>query len=150
MSGAITFPSTTSSHLLPLLFPGQAQKELSLNHSITVIDSLLSGGVIAVQSSPPASPIDGAMYLIDESANGDWQGKDNQIAIAISTGWHFIEPYVGMNVFNLALGATLHFDGIWQIAQVPNAPSGGATTDQEARDAIVGVIDALRSIGLFQ
>ena len=149
MTTPISFPSTSSNFSLPLLFAGQAQKEFSLNQSLSIIDALLLQSVDASASVPPAGPADGAKYRVQAGASGDWSGHDDDIAIQIGGAWHFVAPKNGMNLFDREAENTLHYNSGWKSAAEPTAPSGGATVDSEARAAIVELIEALRNLGVF-
>ena len=53
MSDPIAFPSTTPSIGLPLLIPGQAQKEFFVNQALCLLDALHMRAVTASQPAPP-------------------------------------------------------------------------------------------------
>ncbi|MET0155533.1 MAG: DUF2793 domain-containing protein, partial [Rickettsiales bacterium] len=56
----------TTPHVgLPFIAVGQAQKEVTANEAFLAIDALLNVGAISrVATTPPASPSDGAAYIV--------------------------------------------------------------------------------------
>lgn len=148
MANTVAFPSVTENFALPLLFAGQAQKEPSINHAFSVLDALLAGGVVDSLLSPPVSPNEGSVYRVLENAEGEWDGRDDDLALWIGGAWEFLSPKSGMRVYDQAARTQMMFDNGWQIAAEPIEPSGGSTVDVEARAAITQLIDALRTAGL--
>jgi len=155
---------------IPLLVPGQSQKEFFHNEALERIASLLCPVVDGPpRSNPPASPSVGACYLIATGAAGDWAGNDNAIACFTTGGWRFVEPVEGVGVVERESGEPWHWrSGVWEggvlraqevhingqkVLQqrqpaIPN-PSGGSVVDIENRAVIVAVLGALRAHGLI-
>lgn len=150
MATPIAFPSTTEHYSLPLLFSGQAQKEISLNQSITLIDSLLLKSVEESISTPPVDAREGSVFRITATATGDWQGYEDALAIRIGSNWHFTSPSEGLAIFDKSAGVLLHFNSSWKQAQEPTAAVGGDVIDVEARQMISELVYELRQIGLLQ
>lgn len=63
------------------------------------IDALLQANATKVMS-PPGSPTDGSVYLIDVGATSGWSGKDNYLArwSAGLNAWEYFYPSVGWRV----------------------------------------------------
>ena len=60
---------------LPLLQPGQAQKEMVHNEALALIDLLLQPSVVTVGLNvPPAAPARGACWIVGAAPTGDWGG----------------------------------------------------------------------------
>jgi len=60
---------------LPLLQPGQAQKEMVHNEALALIDLLLQPSVVTVGLNvPPATPAPGACWIVGAAPTGDWGG----------------------------------------------------------------------------
>jgi len=150
MTSAIVFPSITSAHSLPLLFPGQAQKEISINQSFHLLDALLQGCVDVTLDTPPIDPGEGSIFRIGTNASGEWAGKTDSLAILIGGAWNYLEPYEGLNLFDRSAGGRIHFKDGWQSVVEPSAPSGGTTIDHEARQVISEILTALTLLGQFK
>ncbi|MEM7688580.1 MAG: DUF2793 domain-containing protein [Pseudomonadota bacterium] len=149
MANPITFSSTTPNAGLPLLFSGQSQKEFFINQSLETIDALLSKAVESSSSAPPSDPGDGACYLVAPDATAEWSGRADHIAVRIAGGWHFVAPTEGMELYDRATEQTLIFRSQWIRSAAPTNPAGGTVIDTEARTAIIGLIEALKSAGVL-
>ena len=149
MVDPIVFPSTTPKYSLPLLFAGQAQKEFSINQALTLIDTMLMPCVSASLTSPPASANDGECFRVSASASGDWTGHEDEIAVRIGDAWQFVQPVIGMTVFDQADATYWHYNTTWRNASEPTVPTDGSVVDIEARMALTELIQALRNLGIF-
>ncbi len=155
---------------LPLLQPGQAQKEIFHNEALTAVDLLLDAAVEGPPiGAPPASPEIGECWIVATGATGVWAGEENRIAGWTAGGWRFLQPQPGTRVWNKVSSLWLYWDGsAWSDGSLPAAalvvagqkvvgsrqaaipsPSGGTTIDGEARAAVASVIVALRTHGLI-
>lgn len=149
MAVPLVFQSTTDCASLPLLFPGQAQKEFFVNQSLVVIDALLQQGVSESRTVPPADPSEGQCFRILSGAGEEWAGHEHEIAVSVADAWHFVAPAAGMRFFDRGAGVFLHYDGGWQTATEPAVPDTGTTVDAEVRAALGELIEALRKVGIF-
>ena len=149
MSEPITFTSETGRFALPLLFSGQAQKEFYVNEALTRIDTLMHPAIEGARTTPPVAPSDGEVWLVAPGGQGDWQGKDDHLATASGSGWHFTSPQTGMRAFDESGSTFLHYDGSWSQPAIVAHPTGGSTLDSEARAAIDAIISGLIDAGIF-
>lgn len=154
---------------LPLLQPGQAQKEMSHNEALARLDLAAQASVSAAGTdSPPAEPGPGEAWIVGDSPTGDWAGHAGAIAGWSAAGWRFVAPREGMQAWVAESGGfALFADGAWHVGECrgrlivegdqvvgPRAgaigdPSGGATIDAEARAAVAAMLAALREHGLI-
>jgi hypothetical protein len=68
-----------SSHTLglPYIQPSQAQKHVTHNEAIRVLDALVQLSVAdRDQTAPPGTPIAGDRHIVGPSASADWTGQD--------------------------------------------------------------------------
>ena len=149
MTEPVSFGSSTSRYLLPLLFAGQAQKEFYVNSAINSLDLLVHTTVSGLRDSPPASPSEGEAWLVSANPQGDWVGHVEKIAQFSSGVWTFITPQSGMRIFDDENGQFLHYDTTWKAASSPVSPQGGTTIDVEARASIDELIAALQEAGVL-
>jgi hypothetical protein len=154
---------------LPFLLPGQAQKEHFHNEALLRLDALTGACAVAALAAPPANPADGDTWIVAPPGEGAWAGRDNQLACWTQSGWRFIAPVEGLEVWNAGEGLAWRWtQGAWNAgelhgsalfigglkvvgersAAVPS-PSGGTIIDVEARAAIEQIIVALMSHGLI-
>lgn len=148
MNAFADYPAVTPRLALPLLFAGQAQKEFFVNQSLSVLDALVGQSIAGALPAPPTDPQPGDCYRIAAPATGAWEGREDQLALAIGGDWHFIVPQHGSLLFDRMLDTFVCFDGEWQHASLPALASGGTVVDAEARDLLAQVIDALAKLGL--
>jgi Protein of unknown function (DUF2793) len=144
----------TSRHELPFLAVGQAQKEVTHNEALVLIDALIWAAVETELSLPPASLAEtdaGKCWLIGTAASGAWLGKAKQIACWTGGSWRYLLPIEGMRVWNAAMSAQIVFrDSQWHSAAPIAEPNGGLTTDNEARIAIAAILGVLRQSGILK
>jgi Protein of unknown function (DUF2793) len=85
---------------MPFLAAGQAQKHVTLNEALRILDTLVQGAAVSrTLGTPPAAPLDGQLYVIHTSANGIWAGKANQLASYQDNGWVYFTPKEGWIVW---------------------------------------------------
>ncbi|MCB2065822.1 MAG: DUF2793 domain-containing protein [Erythrobacter sp.] len=149
MSDPFAFTAVTPRLHLPNLFAAQAQKEMTVNEALALIDALLHPVVEGEANDPPAAPVDGECWLIGNAPTGDWAGAAGAIACRQAGNWLFATPIDGIAVFDRTAGQIARHHGGWQRASAVTAPTGGTTTDSEARAAIAGLIDALVAGGIL-
>lgn len=119
-------PTTNLS--LPLLAADQAQKHVTVNEALLVLDSLVFLALLDRSlSAPPGSPAEGARYLVAASPSGAWAGHAGDIAVFQDGVWVFLAPRVGWRAVVLDEGAEILFDGTWW-RPVVGLASGAATS----------------------
>lgn len=141
----------TARFALPLLATAQAQKEVTHNEALTLLDALVhpavEDGPLGV---PPASPAAGQCWIVAAGASGEWAGQDEKLAIWSAGGWRFASPRSGMRVVRSSDGVWFRFDGVaWVPPEAIATPAGGVTIDSEARSAIAALILLLDAHGLL-
>lgn len=104
--------TTTSNLSLPFLEAGQAQKHVTHNEALRMLDALVMLTVLDRDLSvPPPAPQDGARYIVRAPGSGAFAGKDNQIAHFADGGWLFHPPRAGWTCFVADDSALLVFAG---------------------------------------
>ncbi len=106
----------------PYLLPSQAQKYVTVSESLRAQDVLVMVTVEArTLSVPPASPLEGAAYIIGVGASGEWAGHEDEIAVWQDDVWNYHSPQDGWRVWNKGESAlVVYVGGDWA------ALSGGA------------------------
>ena len=155
---------------LPLLQAGQAQKELTHNEALALIDVLLHARAeSAAMTAPPAGAAVGQCWIVAAGGTAEWAGQDGTLACLTSGGWRFVAPRAGMRVSTAADRLTRVHDGsAWTLDAVrPDGfyisgvrvvatraaaiadPSGGSVIDAEARTVLGQILSTLRNHGLI-
>ncbi|MDZ7906711.1 MAG: DUF2793 domain-containing protein [Cypionkella sp.] len=89
-------PDQTPILQLPYILPSQAQKHVTHNEAIRLLDVIVQLSVAARNLPvPPASPVQGDRYIVANGASGDWAGRAGQIALYENGAWQFFAPMAG-------------------------------------------------------
>lgn len=88
---------TNSTNLiLPFIDAAQAQKHVTHNAGLQVLDAVVQLAVVDRDlTAPPGSPTDGARYIVASGATGAWATKDFKIAAWQDGAWAFYTPREG-------------------------------------------------------
>ncbi len=91
--------ANTNRFQVPLLDTFQAQKEVTHNEALRILD-VLSSLLLAsrVVSDPPSAPTDGQAWLVAATATGAWVGQEGKIAIYVD-GWSFHNVFEGLRAW---------------------------------------------------
>ena len=85
---------------LPYIMASQAQKHVTHNESIRVLDALVQLSVETRNlATPPSSPPSGNRYLIAANPVNEWVGKEHQISVYQDGAWQYFEPKNGWLVW---------------------------------------------------
>lgn len=131
---------TSSNLILPYLAAGQAQKHVTVNESIRRLDALVQlAAVSASVSAEPASPVDGAVYILPPGKTGAAWGAmaDGALAYYRDGAWEEIAPREGWLACVKDSEQLLHYAGA---AWAPFAP--GKLVTLSASDTIVGRVSS--------
>jgi Protein of unknown function (DUF2793) len=121
--------SNTPNLSLPYLAAGQAQKHVTLNESLRMLDAIVQ---LAVASrgvtAPPATPANGQSHIVPSGATGLWSGQAGRIAAFQDGGWIFYPPVEGWTAWVRDEDKLYAFDGAgWIVASgaIQNQPFVG-------------------------
>jgi hypothetical protein len=93
---------------LAFLEAAQAQKHVTVNEALRRLDALVQLAVLDRDlAAPPATPADGARYLVAAGASGAWSGASGKIAAFQDGAWSFLQPRSGWILFVLDEGKAL-------------------------------------------
>lgn len=144
---------TTPRLSLPLLVPGQAQKEVTVNDALATIDALLVPRVEGVVDAPPAAAEPGQSWCVGGAPSGGFAGQAGALALRIAGGWRFAQLPVGTTLPAAdGLRWTRGSSG-WQrppLYTAPPAPAAGEVQDIGARGALSILAQAMAGAGLIR
>ncbi|HEX5008286.1 MAG TPA: DUF2793 domain-containing protein [Hyphomonadaceae bacterium] len=106
--------SNTSNLVLPYLAAGQAQKHVTLNESLRKLDAIIQLAVVsATTTAEPASPTDGAVWILPSGKTGDhWSAfTAGRLAYYRDGAWVEIIPRHGWLAFVKDSGRLLGLNG---------------------------------------
>lgn len=108
---------------LPFIDGSQAQKHITHNEALRILDDAIQIAVLdTTLTVPPSSPVDGERHIVVSGATGAWAGQGSSVATWETNAWRFLAPKAGWRVWSIADGALLVFDGS---AWMPVTAGGG-------------------------
>lgn len=122
---------------LPYLLPAQAQKHVTHNAALSLLDALVQCGLAGLGTeTPPASPAQGEIHALGASPGGDWAGQNGQLAVFDNGGWLFIAPQVGWRAWDLTGARLVVFDGSAWGPAVSRLEGLGLNTDWDGANRL--------------
>lgn len=132
---------------LPYIDQGQAQKEVTHNQALKLLDGLVQLSVKdRTTTAPPNSPSEGDRWIIPAGATGVWAGRTNQIALWTDSAWAYFTPLPGWVCFIEAEGVVAYANGAWQSVSVLTA--NGASIGMNINEQEVVVSGAFTDTGI--
>lgn len=104
--------TTTPNLALPLIAAAQAQKHVTHNEALLLLDALVGCAVKDKDlAAPPSSPAEGDRYIVAASATGAWSGKTGAVAAWQDGLWRFYGPKPGWIAFVVDEMQLYHYNG---------------------------------------
>ena len=141
---------TNTTHLaLPFIDAAQAQKHVTHNEALGILDIEIQMSVIARNTLvPPAVPLEGMRYLLGTAATGAFAGHDGAVAAFQDGVWRFLVPAKGWrsyveseNIFLIFDGATW-FDIGATLKTLQNLALAGIGTAADATNPLAAKLNA--------
>ena len=119
--------------LLPYILAAQAQKHVTHNDAIRLLDAVVQLSVLDRDlTAPPVSPADGDRYIVASAATGLWAGWDLNVATWVDGVWMRLVPRPGWLAWIADEAAVAVWTGtIWKLVGVP----------QDVSDAIFSLVN---------
>lgn len=97
---------------LPFIQPSQAQKHVTHNEALRILDVLTQLAVLTDdQTAPPAAPSEGDRHIIGDSATGAWAGHGGELTIFEDGLWQYFTPMPGWRAYVTGRDALVVHDG---------------------------------------
>jgi len=140
--------NNTPNLALPYLAAAQAQKHVTVNEALGLIDALAQLAVNSVgATSPPATPNEGERHIIGASATDAWVGWDDSIALYFGGAWLRLIPQPGWKAWDVSAGELLIWSGSAWGAYIPSLQNltgiGIGTTSNATNKLSVSAIATL-------
>ena len=133
---------------LPCIEGSQAQKHVTHNDALRILDTLVQLAVLDRDlSAPPASPAEGQRWIVKSAGTGAWAGHDNAIAAWQDGAWQFSAPQTGWSAFVVDEGVLLVWNGTaWSdffaaVAACQNLTLLGVGTTADATNPLSGKLN---------
>jgi hypothetical protein len=155
---------------LPLLYAAQAQKEVTHNEALAMLDIAVQASVMeAGRNNPPNDAVPGQCWIVGAVPVGAWLGHAGALAGWTGGGWRFVAPRDGMRAWDMQAGCwVVRVAGVWEsglarVARVMigsdqilgarqpaiSTPTGGSVIDVEARACLVDIVAVMQAHGLI-
>jgi len=97
---------------LPHILTAQAQKEVTHNNALNLLDIFTRPTVLEMaKNTPPGSPTAGDCYVVGASPTGEFVDYEDAIACYTSNGWIFAAPFKWLDVVSEDDQTRYVFDG---------------------------------------
>ncbi|MBZ4022148.1 hypothetical protein CKO11_06710 [Rhodobacter sp. TJ_12] len=97
---------------LPLLQPSQAQKHVTHNEALALLDAVVQLAVLdRGVNTPPVTPAVGARYIVGAAPTSAWAGHSAEVALYTENGWIFALPQPGWSARDLSDDRVVVYDG---------------------------------------
>lgn len=115
---------------LPLVAADQAQKHVTVNEALALVDALVALAITEARADPPSSPSEGEAFLVASGASGAWAGGEGRLAFRIGGGWVLRDPPAGLVALMLAeRRLTVHHPGLGFVPALAVGETGAWTAD---------------------
>ena len=126
---------------MPYLLPSQAQKHVTHNEAIRMLDALVQPSVEDLpQDSPPATPVEGMVYAVSTSPTDEWAGKPHTLAAFQDGAWFFFTPKEGWRFSVKGETRQIHFiSGAWDVIEsgsIDTVPALGINTSADTTNRL--------------
>jgi hypothetical protein len=145
----VSFSNASPKWALPYLFSGQSQKEVFVNEALALLDCIVACKVESVRASVPTGAQNGQVWLVAESATGEWTGFSGKLAVWRGNTWGFVEPVNGMQIFVQSEQRYIHYNDGWVCPRLTIEFSSSVSADTSAREAIMALVSCLKQAGVI-
>ncbi len=123
----------TTHLLLPYILAAQAQKHVTHNEALRLLDAVVQLSVLDRDlMAPPASPADGDRYIVASGATGLWAGWDLNVTTWVDGVWMRLVPRPGWLAWIADEATFFVWNGsVWQSVGVP----------QDVSDAVFSLVN---------
>ena len=118
---------------LPYIQAAQAQKHVTHNEALRILDAVVQLSVAGISNTPPPVPLSGSRWIVGTSASGAWAGQADRVAIWQDDGWwEFHTPNEGWTAWDAQGRRSLLWDGTAWIAAAERVARLGIGADASA------------------
>ncbi len=108
----IILMTDTPNLALPFIEGSQAQKHVTHNEALRILDAAIQVAVLDLtRTAPPSSPAEGERHVVAAGATGAWAGHGDAIATWQDGAWAFLVPKTGWCIWSVADDVMFVFDG---------------------------------------
>jgi hypothetical protein len=123
---------------LPLVQAAQAQKHVTVNEALALLDAAAQLRLQSVsRAEAPVTAMDGDAYFVPPGAFGEWAGYPGKLAVFSNGGWLFVTPRTGWRAWIVDTAEAACFDGVAWIGGALSMSSHGAAMRAETLEVEV-------------
>ena len=135
-------PNQTPNLSMPYIMPAQAQKHVTHNEAIELLDMVVQ---LALQSAdmivPPSAPEEGQAWAVPDGATGAWEGQFGLLATWRGGGWHYVAPQDGWVAWVIDRSQLhVYIKGSWaaqsEATELNNLAGLGINTESDASNRL--------------
>jgi hypothetical protein len=114
---------------LPVIAAAQAQKHVTHNEALALLDAFVQLTVLSrTIAAPPGSPAEGDCYIVPAGATAAWSGWELSVAAFSGGGWTRLDPPEGTRAYVTdERGCVVFADNIWRNGIAFTAHGGRVT-----------------------
>lgn len=131
---------------LPLIQAAQAQKHVTHNEAVRILDILVQLSVTSANElNPPPAANEGDRYIVPAGATGDWAGQEKSVTWLQDGSWQFITPLDGWRADVTGTAQQIRFDGTEWVdtaGTTNNLDLVGVNTTADATNKLAVAADA--------
>ncbi|MFN7225331.1 MAG: DUF2793 domain-containing protein [Paracoccaceae bacterium] len=137
-------PDTTPNLVMPYIVQAQAQKHVTHNEALLVLDATVQLCLEGVgDNDPPATPQDGQTWAIGQAPTDRWSGHAGQLAMRAAAGWIYVNPKEGWRAWDRSSNILrIWRDGSWGALPLSNLDGLGIGTAYDATNRLAVVSHA--------
>jgi len=111
---------------LPVIAAAQAQKHVTHNEALALLDAFVQLAVVSrAAAAPPGSPAEGDCYIVPAGATAAWSGWELAVAVFSGGGWIRLDPPEGTRAYvKDERGVVVFADGLWRNGMAFTAHGG--------------------------
>lgn len=99
---------------LPFLAAAQAQKHVTVNDALRMLDGIVQATIFDTRPNPPAGQPAGRCFIVASGGTAEWTGWDGDIAMWADGTWYRIIAAEGFRVWDSSADELLvHTGGAW-------------------------------------
>ncbi len=139
---------TTARFGLSYILAAQAQKHVTHNDALRLLDGIVQASVVnRTTSTPPGSPAEGATYIVASGATGAWAGWSGDLAIYVDGSWYRLQAVPGMRVWDLGADElVVRLGSAWTSLSV----AMGIVAQSESVDVAVSANGGSTGVGVLE
>lgn len=123
---------------MPFILPSQAQKHVTHNEALRVLDAVVQLTVQAFgATAPPPSPSEGAIWALGSAATDAWAGHDGALALWFQGYWEYFSPRAGWRAYGMEDRSLRVWSGTaWDLPALDNLDGLGIGTTYDASNRL--------------